>query len=75
MPKAQAKELRKVPEDLIMNTCLVGANGYQEVSFFNPRRAMTRFEALQFAAWLVAVAEILPGDYTFEEILAAVRST
>lgn len=36
---------------------------------------MNRDDALELAAWLVAMADVLPGEHTFEDYLKAVRAS
>ncbi len=57
-----------------LNKFVVGAYGDQIVVMKPPLVAMTRVEALTFAAWLVALADD-GSEPSFEEIRKAVEST
>jgi len=40
-----------------------------------PVGPLSREDALLLAAWLVAMAEVLPGDEKFEDVLAKVQNS
>jgi len=64
-----------IPEPLpeVFNVQFVVGNGLGQVLVQAPRHVMTRAEALEHAAWLVAIAD--PDGTEFDRYLAAVRST
>ena len=56
-----------------VNTFLVARQG-DAVIVQNPRRRMTPDEALNCAAWLVALAEH-DAQHAFDDVLKAIRNT
>ena len=61
-----------MPEINTVNDSIVGARG-DRVVILNPRREMSKDEALRLAAWIVALAS--DDDEEWEALLKAVQST
>lgn len=57
------------------NIHIVSALGDNIVVLSPPTRPMTKTEALEFAAYVVAMAEDPAGDDKFPAVLEAVRNT
>ncbi len=57
------------------NIHAVGALGDNVVVLVPPKRPMTKTEALEFAAYVVAIAEDPAEDDKFPAVLEAVRNT
>lgn len=74
-PKGGARAPRTPTSLDTMNRHLVSAGklGGDHVVIQRPPRRLTRSEALIFAAWVVVLAESMPGDVTFADCLRAVR--
>ncbi len=60
------------------NVHMIGGYGDDGVAFTNPPKPgtiLTRTEALEFAAWIVALAEDPTKDGEFDSVLEEVRNT
>jgi hypothetical protein len=58
-----------------LNRFAVGSKGDEVVILIPPTRPLNREEALVLAAYLVTIAETLPGLESFEDVLKQVRNT
>ena len=62
-----------MPEDIdTMNKFMVAVRGEQVLLLRPPLAPMTKADALNLAAWLVAIAD---DEDTFDAVLAAVKNT
>lgn len=60
-----------MPEDNVFNRCAVGMRG-ERVVILRFRAELSKLEALNLAAWIVALAD---DDDEFKNLLQAVRNT
>jgi hypothetical protein len=57
------------------NQFLVSGSRDHLVIMRQPIGPLTRVDAYVLAAWLVSMAEVLPGDEKFEDVLAKVQNS
>jgi hypothetical protein len=57
------------------NRFLVSSSHDALVIMRQPIGPLSREDAFLLAAWLVSMAEVLPGDLKFEDVLNAVQNT
>jgi hypothetical protein len=58
-----------------LNRFMVSMAGDEVVIMLPPKHPINREEALVLAAYLVSIAEVLPGTESFEDILKQVQAT
>lgn len=69
-PAVEAQSLG--PDDTFNRYLVGGTPGAVIIGNSQVLRPLSRLEAMNLAAWVVVLAESLPGDVTFEQMLAAV---